>query len=155
PRHTLAWAGALALLASLTEGLGLTLLAPLIGLLGDGRSQGAFAIQAARLLAAFGLPLSLPVLIAVFVALVSFRAIVAGRREVAMETLKAAFIERLRLRLYDAITAADWSFVAAQRLSNLAKALTVDAENLAHGVHYFIQLPTLLVLALVQLVVAL
>jgi len=45
------------------------------------------------------------------------------------EAMYEDFIERLRLRLYDAITAADWSFVAAQRLSNLAKALTVDAEN--------------------------
>jgi ATP-binding cassette subfamily C protein len=155
PRRTLIWAGVLALAASLTEGVGLTLLAPLIGLLGDGRPQGAIAAQAARLLGAVGLPLSLPVLITVFVVLVSLRAIVAGRRDVALETLKASFIERLRLRLYDAITAADWSFVAAQRLSNLAKALTVDAENLAHGIHYFIQLPALLVLALVQLAVAL
>jgi ATP-binding cassette subfamily C protein len=154
PRAALTWAAALVVVASLAEGIGLAFLAPLIGLLGDGKPQGAMASLAVRLLGAFGLPLSLSVLVATFVALVSIRAILASRRDVALECLKAAFIERLRLRLYDAITQAEWSFVAAQRISNLAKALTIDSESVGHGTYYFIQLPALIVLAFVQLAVA-
>src|SRR5262249_22618088 len=57
-------AALLVVLASLTEGVGLALLVPLIALIGDtAASHGRVASFAARVLGGFGLPLSLPVLI--------------------------------------------------------------------------------------------
>ena len=101
PRPTLWRAAALALLASLTEGIGLTLLAPLIALLGSGRPQSTLAANAARFLSTFGLPLSLPVLIGAFIGLVVFRTLVTGARDITTTRLQAMFVETLRIRLYE------------------------------------------------------
>ena len=155
PRWTLAKAGLLSVVASLTEGLGLTLLAPLVGLLGNGKSQSTIAVVASRFLATLGLPLSLPVLIGGFVGIVVLRTIVGGFRDIALETLSSNFIERLRVQLYDAITQADWSFVARQRISNLSKALTADVEAVGQGTHFFFRFIALAALAFIQLLVAL
>ena len=152
---TLAKAGLLSVIASLTEGLGLTLLAPLVGLLGNGNSHGTVAVAVTRFLAVLGLPLSLPVLIGGFVGIVILRTIVAGLRDIALETLSSIFIERLRAQLYDAITQAEWSFIARQRISNLSKALTADVETVGQGTHFFFRLIALAVLASIQLLVAL
>jgi ATP-binding cassette subfamily C protein len=152
---TLAKACFLSVVAGLTEGLSLTLLVPLVGLLGDGKPQSTIAATTARFLTSLGLPLSLPVLIVGFVAVAVLRAIVTGRRDIALETLNSNFIERLRVRLYDAITQADWSFVASQRISNLSKALTADVETVGTGTHFFFRFVALATLAAIQLLVAL
>src|SRR5437588_12689061 len=66
PAGTQIGAALLVVLTSLTEGIGLALLVPLVALIGEtATSQGQIAGFAARALAAFGLPLSLQVLIAV------------------------------------------------------------------------------------------
>lgn len=153
-RGTLAKACLLSVAAGLTEGLGLTLLAPLVGLLGDGKPQGTIATAVTRFLSALGLPLSLPVLIGGFIGLVVLRALVTGWRDITLETLSSNFIERLRVRLYDVITQADWSFVARQRISNLSKALTTDVELVGQGTHFFFRFAALATLAAVQLLVA-
>jgi ATP-binding cassette, subfamily C, bacterial len=154
-RWTLTKACLLSVAAGLTEGLGLTLLAPLVGLLGEGKPQNAVAVAVTRFLSALGLPLSLPVLIAGFVGIVVLRAIVTGWRDITLETLSSNFIERLRIQLYDAITQADWSFIARQRISNLAKALTTDVETVGRGTHFFFRFAALATVASVQLLVAL
>ena len=154
-RWTLTKACLLSVAAGLTEGLGLTLLAPLVGLLGEGKPQSTIAVAVTRFLSALGLPASLPVLITGFVGLVVLRAIVTGWRDITLETLSSNFIERLRVRLYDAITQADWSFVATQRISNLSKALTTDVETVGQGTHFFFRFAALATLASIQLLVAL
>jgi ATP-binding cassette subfamily C protein len=154
-RRTLAKACLLSVAAGLTEGLGLTLLAPLVGLLSDGKPHGAIASAVTRFLSALGLPLSLPVLIGGFVGLVMLRALITGWRDITLETLSSNFIERLRVRLYDAITQADWSYVAGQRISNLSKALTTDVELVGQGTHFFFRFAALATLAAIQLFVAL
>ena len=141
--------------ASLTEGVGLALLAPLIALIGNsGKPGGAIGEVTTRALESIGLPVSLPPLIVIFVALVTCRSIIMWRRDVTLADLRSNFVEALRARLYDAILRAEWSLVAKQRLSNLGKALTIDAETIGHGTFFFLQFPTLTLMGLVQLAIA-
>src|SRR5262245_18827984 len=73
-------AAVLSVAASLTEGAGLALLAPLIAILGAGATSDGIGRALTDGLAAVGLPPSLPVLIALFVGVVAARAaLVRGR----------------------------------------------------------------------------
>ncbi len=155
PGRTQAGAALLVLAAGLTEGVGLALLAPLVALIGDGKTlAGPITDALTRVLGVVGLPLSLPVLIAIFVGLMTCRTILVRGRDVALARLRSDFVERLRTRLYEAITRAAWPFIAQQRLSNLTKALTTDVETVAHGTQVFLQVPALAVVALITLIVA-
>jgi len=155
--YTSRWTSAkgclLSIAAGLTEGLGLTLLAPLVSLLGDG-APGIIAVTTSRFLLFLGLPPSLPVLIGGFVAVLVVRALVASRRDIVLETLNSNFIEQLRIRLYSAIAQADWSFIARQRISNLSKALITDVEAVGQGTHFFFRFVALATVASIQLFVA-
>src|SRR5262249_17449866 len=145
----------LSIAASLTEGVGLALLAPLIGMLGAASSSGSMSRALADALAAFGLPLSLPLLIAVFVGLVAGRAIIVRARDIALATLQLDFVDALRKRLFEAITSASWSVIAKERRSTLVTSLTSDIERLGQGVHFLLQLPALALTAAVQITIAL
>jgi ATP-binding cassette subfamily C protein len=60
----------------------------------------------------------------------------------------------MRRRLYRAIDAAEWSFLAKERISHLIKALGPDIDNIAQGTFVFLQIPALAALAAVQLIIA-
>ena len=67
-------AALLMLAASFTEGIGLALLAPLVGLLGaGGNASGPLSALVSRAFAAFGLRVSLPIVVGMFVVLVAGR----------------------------------------------------------------------------------
>jgi ATP-binding cassette subfamily C protein len=155
PYGIFAGAAFLSVIAGIMEGVSLTLLAPLVGLLGNAKPQSGLVAAVGRSFAAFGLPLSLEVLIAGFVVVMVVRALVTSARDLALETLSSRFIEVLRTQLYDVIVRADWSFVARQRISNLSKALTTDVETVGHGTQFFFRFAALGTLALVQVAVAL
>jgi ATP-binding cassette subfamily C protein len=57
--------------------------------------------------------------------------------------------------LFDAVTRAQWSFIARERLSNLAKALSADTESINQGTQLLLQFPAAVVTALVQVTIAL
>jgi len=141
--------------ASLTEGIGLALLAPLIGILGPPAPRGSINRTLADALAALGLPLSLPILIAIFVALVAGRSVIVRGRDVALAALHLDFVETLRTRLFNAIANARWSVIAKERRPILLKSLTGDIESVGQGIHFLLQFPALALTAAVQIAMAL
>src|SRR5215467_2483780 len=68
PPRRLAGSALLVVLGAASEGIGLLLLVPLIALLGD--SPASIGASAERAFASLGLPLSLPVLLVVFVGVI-------------------------------------------------------------------------------------
>ena len=87
------WLAVTMLASALTEGVGLVLLVPILGLLGQGE-QGWIA----PLLGRIGLPLALGPLLALFVALVLARAAINLARGLAAMRLEVSVVEALRRR---------------------------------------------------------
>jgi ATP-binding cassette, subfamily C, bacterial len=142
--------------ASLTEGISISLLGPLLGLIGDPSNRAGSAPDAAgRLMHAIGLRLSLPIILAIFVAAVLCRAVSVRKRDMVLFDLQQGFTTTLRRCLYCAIEEADWPFIAKERLSHLVKALTADVESVAAGTFFFLQIPATATVAAVQLAIAL
>ncbi|HKX11302.1 MAG TPA: ABC transporter ATP-binding protein [Stellaceae bacterium] len=154
-RAQLVVGAALVLLAAASEGVGLALLAPLVALLSESAGAGGWIGRAAReALGALGLPLSFAPLLALFIGLIGLRAVVVAIRNVKLMRLGLDFSESWRRRLYGAIADAGWSFLMRQRLSTLLEALTSQIDRIGQGTHFFLRLPAILVVAAVQIAIA-
>ena len=153
PRARIAGGIALVLAGALTEGIGLALLVPIVAFFDGSAPRSAGMAQ--RLFAAVGLPLSLPVLVTIFIALVGLRAVVLRARELALVRLRLDFTDALRRRLYRAVAHADWQLLVRERVSDIAKVLTIDIDRIGAGTSFFLHLPANLTVALVQIAIAL
>jgi ATP-binding cassette subfamily C protein len=155
-RSALTAAVLLVLLAGATEGVGLALLVPLIGLLGEPANEsGILATVARRGLEKVGLSLSIPAVVIVFVGVVIARSVILGMRDVRLEQLQLQFTNSLRGHTYRAVAGASWSFLMRRRLSDILEVLTSQIDRISHGIHFFLRLPALAVVAAVQIGVAL
>lgn len=124
---------ALMLLFSLSEGIGVALLLPILQISGFNLGgQGAVGRYADAIAAAFeaaGLHPSLLLLLMVFAGLVGARALLGRWQSVAMFSVQQNFGARLRERLYHAISNASWLALSRMRSSDLTHALTSETER--------------------------
>jgi len=144
PPRRLAGSALLVVLGAASEGIGLFLLVPLIALLGDSpASVGGIGSSAQRAFASLGLPLSLPVLLVVFVAVIMARTVLVAQRDIELASLRVAFADSLRRSVYEAVASAQWSFLARQRLSDIFETLTSHCEGVGIAAYSFLRLPAL------------
>ena len=113
-------ASALMLLGSLSEGLALLFLIPLVQLLDPaaGATQGAMA-WLPRLLQDFGLRLNLVSILSLFIGLVAVHSFLNRQSELYAYGLGLNFIRDTRVALYSAIAHAKWSFLCRRRPADL------------------------------------
>jgi len=146
------------ILYSLTEGVGIALLLPTLqaaGLdLAHQGDAGRWAQLISNAVAAIGLPPTLPVLLAIFVVLVSARSALSAAQSVATISVSQAVALDLRKRLYSAIANADWLFVARSRASDFIHALTAELDRVAMITWRLMLLAADALLVLLYLVVA-
>jgi ATP-binding cassette subfamily C protein len=157
-RRRAAAALALALAQGFTEWIGLLLLVPLLAIVGLADDAGGAARLAERVggvLAAIGVPRTLPAVLALFVALVALRAWVQRRAALAGAALERDVAHDLRLRLYAAATRTRWAFFARQRATDLVHTLTGELDRVRLAVSQALRLAEQGVLAAVYLLVAL
>lgn len=139
----------------LTEGLGLALVVPLLGSLGDTGAQGRSGPNMfAWSLASLGLPQTLSGLIAAFVLVAFIRAACVRGRDILVAVLRVEFVGNLRTRLYRAITRAGWPFLASARGSDLSAALSTEIDRIGQGLFFVLQIPARLVVIAVNTAVA-
>lgn len=107
----LALLGLLALLCSLTEGLGLILLVPILqAVSGPGEIAGSDPVS--RLWRALDLPADLSVLLLLFVALIALRALLLQARTLTEMRLREQATARLRERVFGVLLKAGWRHLA-------------------------------------------
>ncbi len=151
-----AGAVALLMLTGLTEGVGLLVLLPLLGLIGlaSGAGGGRIAEIFGGLFTGLGLPLTLPAVLGLFVAIVTLRAVLVRWRDVVITEIRLGFVDHLRVGLYGAIGRARWQHLAAARMSDLSHVLTTDITRVGQGTYVFLNLAVTGFLAVVQVAVA-
>ncbi|MFM5932247.1 MAG: ATP-binding cassette domain-containing protein [Novosphingobium sp.] len=125
PRGKLALLVAVAIAASLSEGLGLLLLVPIIEL-ASGQVQGSMAAWATAL----GIPRRLELLLALFVVLIALRSALVQWRILLEAQTRLAVTDKLRSRLFHAVLKADWRYLSAMRQGDLL-ALSTGAVDRA------------------------
>ena len=137
-------------LGSLTEGLSILLLVPLLTLLGPGSRSINLPLPdwidgAAGQTVQIGLPIALVVLTLV----IALQAMLTRAKTIYMADLLVAFVDRLRLSLFKAIGEARWRFLSARRHADLHQALTVEMERVHAALNHLLALvQTLVILAI-------
>ncbi len=125
--------GGLMVASALTEGVGLVLLVPILSLFGAGGSDGASG-RIASLLAAIGIPTALAPLLALFVVLVSLRAVLNHVRAMAALRLQVDAVDALRRRTLAALVHCDWRTLVSMRQSDNASLLISSVGRVGIGI---------------------
>lgn len=154
--------GALAVLCVLAgailEGIGISLLVPLLGLLFDGGgAPNWLEAGVAAVFAAFGAHSQfacLLVLLGIFALLVALRAIVISARDILILRLQLQFVETQQLRIATALAGAPWEFLAGLRHARITQLVGSDVHRLGVGIHFVVRGAVSLVILLVQCALA-
>jgi len=143
-------------LAGLTEGVGILLLVPLLGLMQE-RSTAAcgWCRPIVDSLAQVGISPGTGGLLAVFVALVGLRAAIGFARETHAASMQYRVVDRLRERSFAALLGAEWRWLAAGRKSEYANLLLTDVARIGIGLNHGIGLMATSLVAIAYLGAAL
>lgn len=119
---------ALMVVGAASEGLGLALLVPMLAVLNNAEHG-----EMGRWLERIGVPLSLEILLALFVALVLLRAAVNQARSIAEERFRLDAVLSLRHRAWQALLHCDWRTLALLERANAASVMTGEVERVGFG----------------------
>lgn len=137
-------------LGSLTEGLSILLLVPLLALLGPGAQTISLPLpEGIAGVAGQSVQIGLPAALVVLTVVIALQAMLMRAKTIYMADLLVAFVDRLRLGLFRAIGEARWRFLSARRQADLQQALTVEIERVHVALNHLLALAqTLVILAI-------
>jgi ATP-binding cassette subfamily C protein len=157
-RAWIAFAIAMIVLASMTEGVGVMLLLPTLQIAGlnltNQGAAGRYTVAIRRGFESIGLHPTLLMLLGIFVVLVAGRAFLSQLQILAATTVEQQLEDRLRRRLYGVIVNANWLFVCRSRSSDFTHALTAEIERVGLMTFNLVFLSADLILSLVYLLIA-
>ena len=149
---------ALMVIVSLTEGIGLLLLVPLLQLVGLDVQQGALG-QIAGYISLFfsylGIKPTLGSVLVIYVVIISINALFSKLQTTKSSEIQYEFAAYLRKRLFNAVTRSNWLFFKQKRSSDFAHALTYEIERIGVGTNQFLSLIASVFVLVVYLVFAL
>lgn len=140
--------------SNVMETFGLLLLIPLIeaaGFAGAEAAPGAAARAISGLVESLGAPLTLPLALGLFVALVVVRALTGWQREVLLARTRLGFVDRLREDLHRAVARARWEAIGGRREADLRHVLTGEVRRIGLAVGNLLRIVVAAVVAAIPL----
>jgi ATP-binding cassette, subfamily C, bacterial len=128
PRARLLVLLALTVLSGASEGVGLLLLVPALDLLGSAAGTGP-AQGLGRLLAPFGLPMTLQAVLPLFIGVVLARNTIQYARERLAASLQFQLVDALRRDCLTAVLNAEWRWIVGQRQADHANLLLTEINR--------------------------
>ena len=151
----LSWQAVLAVvlmgLVSLSEGIGLMLLIPLLHQTGLDVYQGSMGTVARFLSSVFAfmhLEARLPTVLGFYLTVAVLIGGLSRWESILKFQLVYRFVSALRLRLYDALGRTSWEFFTRLRSSSIAHVLTTEVERVGAATFHLMQLVSLAVISL-------
>ena len=137
-------------LGSLTEGLSILLLVPLLALLAPGTDTVTIPLPSGLSFgAAAPLQIGLPTALAALTGVVTLQALLMRAKTIYMADLLVDVVDKLRLDLFAAIGQARWRFLSSRRHADLHQTLTVEIDRVQMALNQFLALiQTLVILAI-------
>ena len=125
----------LMLLASLTEGVGILLLVPLLDLLSGHSAQGIGQILW-KVFETLGIPQTIGGVLATFVVLVALRSAIQYGRDQLSVMVQHTIVDRLRLECFAALMRVEWRWLINSRKSDQASLLLTDVSRVGNGLNF-------------------
>lgn len=142
------------MVVSMLEGIGIFLLAPMLGLIGllDSTSSGIpFLSAAAEPLGRLSPDMRLPAVLAVFLILLLGQGLLQRLLANLSAELEQGFIRHLRLDLYKGLLQSNWAFFLTRRKSDFIHHATIELPRVSFGVFICLRLATTLLFTLIQI----
>ena len=149
---------ALMVLISLTEGIGLLILVPLLQLVGldvEGGSLGQIEGLIKGFFSYLSIEPSLATILLLYVFIISFNAYLLRLQTLRSSAIQYQFSSYLRKSLFKHITYSDWLFLVKNKSSDLAHALTYEVERITLGTNQFLSLLASSIVLVVYIIFAL
>ncbi|MFC5703840.1 ABC transporter ATP-binding protein [Cohnella faecalis] len=138
----------------LFDGVGVYLLAPMLGLLGlfgDASANVPLAGDWFEALRELPASYALPVLLTVYVLVMTIQALLQREQSVRSVRLQQGFIRHLRLRLYEALMRSSWIFFVRRRKSDFQHQLTSELARVSQATYLLLQLVSSLAFTVIQI----
>jgi len=148
----------LMVLLSLTEGVGVLLLVPILQLVGLDVQQGPIGRVAefvSSIFTSIGVQPTLVAVLVVYVLIISTHALLNRWQSTASLILEQEFVVSLRQRLYRAIANSNWMFFSRGRSSDFTHALTAELDRVETATSYLLLLIVNAIVASVYVLLAL
>ncbi|HKP74040.1 MAG TPA: ABC transporter ATP-binding protein, partial [Longimicrobiaceae bacterium] len=148
----------LAAAVSFTEAAGVVAVVPLLSMVGlpvPAGGAGRLESVVQRGFAALGIPITLPAVLGLFVAVMTLQALMLRMQNLASWKVELETSLHYRRRLYAAIAGARWLHFTRIRSSDLLQALTTEVDRVGHAASYLQSMATYILVALVYLGLAL
>lgn len=129
PAGQLLWLVAIMIAGALTDGIGIVMLVPLLSAMTPGNTSG-FGREVFDTL---GLTHSIPLLLAIFVALVAVRSIILFVLGQTRIKLQHGLVDQLRRRCYAGLLGAEWRWLSSQRAGDHNAILTTNIAAVGIG----------------------
>lgn len=127
-------------LSSVTEGIGLVLLVPLLGALQQSQAEATgVAGYIVEGLSAVGIPITLLGLLGAFLTLNIFRALVTYIQAVISERFRLEMLDDLRTKSFDAILETRWEWLTTQKKSDISNLLVTEIGRLGSALLYSVR----------------
>ena len=156
PRKTLL-ALLLLLATGFTEAFGILMIIPLLHVIGmDGSTGdgGRIVETVAQVTDALGVKLTLPSILALFLALVAVRVTANWHRNMLIASMRFGFVDHFREQLHAAAAGARWEFLSSCRQSDIQQVLTRGVTRVGNAAFLMLRLVAALLLASVQVALA-
>ncbi len=142
---------------SLTEGVSLLILVPLLQLVGLDVQQGTLrriAESVASIFTTVGIRPTLLVILGFYVFITVIHSLLKRWENSVSLTLQYEFVVHLRQRLYGAIANTNWLFFVRSRASDFTHALTLEMERVGAATYYLLNLIVTAIVAIVYILFA-
>lgn len=149
---------ALMIFTSLTEGISILLLIPLLQIVGLNVQQGSIS-QISEYSTAFfnylGITPTLTIVLIIYIIVVSINAIIIRFQSTETSRIQFEFAATLRKRLFSKITTSNWIFITRNKSSDFAHALTNEIERISYGTGQFLAFIASIMILIVYIIFAL
>lgn len=145
------------IISSLTGGMGILMLIPLLsltGITGDTSIRISFLDNAFSYLYAFGVSTQLIIVLLIYISLIVFQATTNRRLAILNVEVIQGYTRFLRDQLYARILRADWVCLAGQRQTDITNAFTIEINRVSSGTIFLLRICSQLIMAIVQLYIA-
>jgi ATP-binding cassette subfamily C protein len=137
--RSLTFAGLL-FLSSVTQGIGLVLLVPLLGALQKTQAEaGGVVGMIVNGLSSVGIPITLIGLLSTFLALNIFRALISYSQTIVSERFRLELLDDLRTKSFDAMLEARWEWLTTQKKSDMSNLLVTEIGRLGSALLYSVR----------------
>jgi ATP-binding cassette subfamily C protein len=143
-------------LLGLSEGVGLIMLIPLLQLVGfdGGQQPDRISLLVKDLFQMTGLPLTLPVILCVYVGILGLHAVASRYQEGLSAKMSLGYTQFMQDRLYAAFARVEWLYFTQMRGSNVIRVVTNDLIRAGFATRRLLELIATAILAVIYIGVA-